>query len=263
MTPDTTLFTPLLWQGLLLSLGINLLFFLLALVKQSDHFTDITYSLTFIALGLFYTLRLPLISWMDLIALTLVIIWSVRLGSYLLMRIFWMGRDARFDRMRGVPLRFLTFWLLQALSVWVILLPLYVHQLRPLEKHLGLIPAAGLAIWLLGLTIETLADMQKFIFKLRHPEGKWIDQGLWHLSRHPNFFGEMLVWWGFFLFILPSTWPMLALSSGGPVFITLLLRFVSGVPMLEKSARKKYGHLPEFQTYLRSTRLLLPLPRLR
>ena len=118
-------------------------------------------------------------------------------------------------------------------------------------------------LWLLGLTIETASDMQKFVFKARTPKGAWIDQGLWRLARHPNFFGEMLVWWGFFLVTLPSVHSLRLLALAGPLFITLMLRFVSGVPILEKSAQKRFGHLPDYQAYRERTRLLLPLPRSR
>jgi len=261
--PDISqLLGPLLWQGLLLSLFINLLFFFFALIKQSDHFTDITYSLSFITLSLFYAFTQPLPGTIPLIAIVLVVAWAVRLGGYLLLRIFWMGKDARFDHMRNKPVRFLFFWLLQALTVWVLLLPLYSYQSAPHTTELNILSALGILTWLLGLIIESVADMQKFTHKARNPQGKWLDQGLWHLSRHPNFFGEMLVWWGFYLIVIPDGWPLRILALVGPLFITCLLRFISGVPLLEKSAHKKYGHLPEYHEYRTRTRLLLPLPRL-
>lgn len=253
--------TPLLWQGLLISLGINMLFFCMALIKQSDHFTDITYSLTYIALTLIYVLMHPPLGSRDLVAAILVVVWAVRLGSYLLMRIFWMGKDYRFDRMRGKPLRFLSFWILQALTVWIVLFPLYAMVVGPQTEYFDLISLAAVLIWAMGLGIETVADMQKFTFKAKNPTGLWPDTGLWHLSRHPNFFGEMLVWWGFFLYVLPPVWPLRFLALLGPLFISFMLRFVSGVPLLEKSAAKKYGHFPEYQEYLSRTRLLIPLPR--
>ncbi len=260
MSLSSELFSAILWQGLLLSLGINLLFFFFALIKQSDHFTDITYSLSFVALALFYSLANPKPGPLPLIAVVLVTAWAVRLGGYLLLRIFWMGRDARFDKMRGRALRFLGFWLLQALTVWLVLLPLYAFLSNPNSTHITIVTALGLLVWLLGLGIESVADMQKFTFKARTPAGQWVDQGLWRLARHPNFFGEMLVWWGFFLVALPGSWPLRILGLIGPVFITLLLRFVSGVPLLEKSAQKKYGQSPQYQAYKKRTRLLLPLP---
>lgn len=256
-------FSVALWQGLLFAIAINLLFFLLALWKQSDHFTDTTYSLTFMALALFYSLRIPAAGTVPLLALLLVYVWAVRLGSYLLLRIFWMGRDARFDKMRGKPLRFLFFWLLQAVTVWFVLLPHYAFLREPWFAEPSWLTALGLLLWATGLAVETTADMQKFTFKARLPEGRWIDSGLWKLSRHPNFFGEMLVWWGFFLAALPASWPLRAIGIAGPLFISLMLRFVSGVPLLEKSAFKKYGHLPEYSAYLDQTRLLVPWPKRR
>lgn len=261
MTVFADILSPLLWQGLLVSVAINLLFFFVALIKQSDHFTDITYSLTFVVLTLSYVLKHPTPSSHELLAAVLVLVWAVRLGTYLLLRIFWMGKDTRFDRMRGKPLRFLSFWMLQALTVWIVLLPLYALVVDRSLRPFNLLSLCALLLWALGLCVETVADMQKFIFKARHPGGLWLDSGLWHLSRHPNYFGEMLVWWGYFLFVLPATWPLRLLALLGPLFLSLMLRFVSGVPLLEQSAARKYGQMPEYRDYQARTRLLLPLPR--
>lgn len=261
MNESSTLFSDLVWNGLLLSLALNLFFYLFALIRRSDHFTDITYALSFIALCLFYLLSRPQAGPLPLLAAVLVTAWAARLGGYLLLRIYWTGKDARFDRMRHKPLRFLSFWILQASTVWLVLFPLYAFVSAPSRvAPITLYP--GLLLWLLGMGIETTADMQKFVFKARTPEGAWIDQGLWHLARHPNFFGEMLVWWGFFLVVLPSVASLRLLALVGPLFITLMLRFVSGVPLLEKSARQRFGHLPAYQAYRARTRLLVPLPRL-
>jgi len=262
MIPNQTVFSSLLWNGLLLSLAVNLLFYLFALIRRSDHFTDITYSLSFVILTLFYILSRPKPGPLPLISAVLVTAWAARLGGYLLLRIYWTGKDARFDRMRNKPLRFLVFWLLQAATVWLVLFPLFAFvsdSTASISTRIFL----GLFLWAIGMTVETTADMQKFVFKARNPEGLWIDSGLWGLARHPNFFGEMLVWWGFFLVTLPSINSLRILALIGPLFITLMLCFVSGVPILEKSAQKRYGHLSAYRAYRTRTRLLIPLPRLR
>ena len=151
--------------------------------------------------------------------------------------------------------------MLQALTVWIVLLPLYDLVVGPSLRPFNLLSLCALLLWALGLSVETVADIQKFVFKIRYPAGPWPDSGLWHLSRHPNYFGEMLVWWGFFLFVLPTTWPLRILALLGPLFLSLMLRFVSGVPLLEQSAARKYGQMQAYHDYRARTRLLLPLPR--
>ena len=170
----------------------------------------------------------------QLVASLLVLLWAVRLGAYLCRRILRMKVDHRFDEMRDKPLRFARFWLLQA---------------------------AGAAVWLAGLLIETVADAQKSAFWAR-PEnrGHFIAGGFWRYSRHPNYFGEILVWWSLFLYAVPFLHGAAFTAAIGPVFITLLLLFVSGIPPLERSADEKYGDDPAYRDYKRRTSILVPLP---
>jgi len=124
--------------------------------------------------------------------------------------------------------------------------------------------AVGFLLFVAGLLIETFSDAQKFRFK-RKPENRnrWIQSGLWRYSRHPNYFGEILLWWGLFLVILPGLTGWQWLTVFGPISITILLLFISGIPLLEKSGDEKYGDNPEYQAYKNSTSLLIPLPRRR
>ena len=105
--------------------------------------------------------------------------------------------------------------------------------------------------------IETIADHQKFVFKNKNPK-KFIKSGLWKYSRYPNYFGEMLLWWGLFIMITPYLGGISLLTIIGPIFITFILLFVSGIPMLEKSYNQKYGKDKEYQEYKRSTSKLIP-----
>src|SRR5678815_5674374 len=119
--------------------------------------------------------------------------------------------------------------------------------------------AAGALIWLAGLVIETVADAQKFGFKNREGlRSRWTDRGLWRYSRHPNYFGELLCWWGIFVFTLPGLgwWALAGLA--GPLTITVLLLFVTGIPTLEASAQRKWGQDPEYAAYRRRTNRLVP-----
>jgi steroid 5-alpha reductase family enzyme len=123
----------------------------------------------------------------------------------------------------------------------------------------GRLPACR--IWLVGLVIEAAADAQKSAFKAKEENReRFITSGLWSYSRHPNYFGEMLVWWGLFIYAVPFLQGAAFAVVIGPVFITLLLLFVSGIPLLEQSAEAKYGDDPAYREYRRRTSILVPLP---
>ena len=197
----------------------------------------------------------------QLTASLLVLVWAVRLGGYLLARILRIKVDHRFDEMRDRPLRFARFWLLQAISVAVVMLPVTYLLGRDDPPSFGPWMTAGGVIWLLGLVIETVSDAQKSAFKSKvENRERFVTSGLWRYSRHPNYFGEMLVWWGLFVFAVPFLHGAAFAVVIGPVFITLLLLFVSGIPLLERSAEAKYGEDPAYREYKRRTSILVPLP---
>ena len=243
-----------------ISFAINAAFFAVAAIRRTDLVTDLSYSLSFAVLAIvlaFLGAGEPV----QLVASALVVIWAVRLGGYLFRRIRRTKVDHRFDGMREDPLRFGRFWLLQAIAVAVIMLPVSYLVSRDEAPGVGAWAVAGIAIWLVGLVIETAADQQKSAFR-SSPENRdrFIASGLWKYSRHPNYFGEMLVWWGLFVYAVPflDGWSWLVVT--GPVFITLLLLFVSGIPLLERSADEKHGDDPAYREYKRRTSILVPLP---
>jgi steroid 5-alpha reductase family enzyme len=244
----------------LIALAVNAAFFAIAATRKTDVVTDLSYSLSFAVLAIvipFEGGREPL----QLTASLLVLIWAARLGGYLFRRILKMKVDHRFDDMRDKPLRFARFWLLQAISVAVIMLPVSYLLGRNSAPGFGLWAVAGAAIWFIGLLIEAAADAQKSAFKAKNANrGRFITSGLWRYSRHPNYFGEMLVWWGLFVFAVPFLDGAAFAVVIGPVFITLLLLFVSGIPPLERSAEAKYGEDPAYREYKRRTSILVPLP---
>ena len=181
--------------------------------------------------------------------------------GYLFRRILRIKVDHRFDEMRDRPLRFARFWLLQAISVAVIMLPVSYLLGRDDTPDFGPWAIAGVAIWLAGLVIEAVSDAQKSAFKAKDENrGRFITTGLWRYSRHPNYFGEMLVWWGLFVFAVPFLDGAAYAVVIGPVFITLLLLFVSGIPLLERSADARYGDDPAYREYKRRTSILVPSP---
>ncbi len=247
----------------LVALGVNALFFVVAAIRKTDLVTDLSYSLSFAVLALvlpFLGARKPL----QLIAAAMVLLWAFRLGCYLFGRILRIKVDHRFDEMRGNPLRFASFWLLQAITVGVVMLPVsYLLGLDGAPKF-GPWMIVGLALWAAGLLIETVSDAQKSAFKGKEENrGRFVSSGLWRYSRHPNYFGEMLVWWGLFVYAVPFLDGAAFIVAIGPSFLTFLLLFVSGIPLLEKSAEAKYGTDQAYRRYKRQTSILVPLPRRR
>jgi steroid 5-alpha reductase family enzyme len=247
--------------SLALAFLVNAAFFAVAAARRTDVVTDLSYSLTFALLAvvlLFTGAREPV----QLVASLLVLLWAVRLGGYLFRRILRMKVDHRFDGMRDEPLRFARFWLLQAVTVAVVMLPVSYLLDRSDAPGFGPWQIAGASIWLAGLVIEAVADAQKSSFRAKDENrGRFIASGLWRYSRHPNYFGELLVWWGLFGYVLPVLDGAAYAVVSGPLFITLLLLFVSGIPPLERSADEKYGDDPAYRDYKRRTSVLVPLPR--
>jgi len=246
--------------SLLIALGVNAAFFAVAAIRETDVVTDLSYSLSFalLALALPYAGARKLV---QLIAALMVLLWAFRLGGYLFGRILRIKVDHRFDEMRDKPLRFARFWILQAISVAVIMLPVSYLLGRQGAYGFGPWAVAGMAIWFVGLAIETVADAQKSAFKgTAKNRERFISSGLWRYSRHPNYFGELLVWWGLFVYAVPFLDGAAFAVAIGPLFLTLLLLFVSGIPLLEKSAEKKYGADPAYREYRRRTSILIPLP---
>jgi len=247
---------------LIASFAIQGLFFAFAASFKTDKVTDLSYSLSFALLAIGLVIANRAFAPAQLLAAAFVVAWAARLGAYLLRRIIKIGKDARFDDKRGEFLKFLGFWVLQAIVVWVVMLPVTVFLSLPSVRGPEALSAFGALLWALGFGIEAASDAQKYAFRNDPANAKrWIETGLWKYSRHPNYFGETLLWWGLFIFMLPSLSGLLILLSVvGPLSITLLLLFVSGVPLLEKSADKRHGDDPDYQAYKRRTSLFVILP---
>ena len=129
----------------------------------------------------------------------------------------------------------------------------------PIRKELGWFTLLGLIIWFIGFGIEAVADAQKSAFKADSKnKRKFIQSGLWSKSRHPNYFGEIVLWIGVALIAFPvlQGWQYVTLVS--PVFVTLLLTKISGVPMLEKKADSKWGGQDDYEAYKKDTSVLIP-----
>ena len=165
------------------------------------------------------------------------------MAGYLLLRILKTGKDQRFDGIRENPLKFLVFFLLQIVWVYVVSLTvLFINSPNSPRVDIGASDIVGASLFLFGLVYETIADHHKYVFRNNpNNRGRFIRSGLWALSRHPNYFGEICVWWGAFLvsaaILRGGRW--VAIQS--PLFITSLLVFGSGMPTTERSSSRKYG----------------------
>ena len=250
--------------AILVSLGVALAvnggFFAVAAVRKTDVVTDLSYSLTFALLAIvlpFTGAGKPV----QLVASLLVVVWALRLGGYLFRRILRTKVDHRFDGIRENTLRFARFWFLQAITVAVVMLPVSYLLDREHPPGFGAWSIAGAVVWLVGFLVEAVADAQKTAFKAKDENrGRFVSTGLWRYSRHPNYFGEMLVWWGLFVYVVPVLHGAGFAVVAGPVYITLLLLFVTGIPPLERSADAKHGDKAAYRDYKRRTSILVPLP---
>ena len=241
---------------------IQWLAFIPAYLLQTEKFLDLTGSITYIAVVVTAVLLSPAVDERSILLLALVVIWAVRLGTFLFRRIQKAGKDARFDDIKPSFIRFLSFWTLQGLWVTFTVAAALAAVTTTMRKDLGLVALIGFLVWVFGFAVEAVADAQKSRFRA-DPEnkGKFIDSGLWAWSRHPNYFGEIVLWIGVAIIALPVLrgWQWITLIS--PVFVALLLTRVSGVPMLEKRADEKWGGQEAYEAYKERTPVLIPRPR--
>ncbi len=189
----------------------------------------------------------------------MVVIWALRLGTFLVRRIHKAGKDDRFDELKPSFLRFLNVWTIQGLWVTFTMAAALVAITTTKQVELDLFALIGFLIWIFGFSMEAVADLQKSRFNADPAnKGKFIHTGLWSRSRHPNYFGEIVIWIGVAVIALPvlQGWQWVALIS--PIFVTLLLTKVSGVPLLEKKADEKWGGQPDYEAYKKHTPVLIP-----
>jgi steroid 5-alpha reductase family enzyme len=235
--------------------------FIPAYLNQTEKFFDLTGSITYISVTLITLFLTPLRDLRSYLLTVLILIWAARLGTFLYRRIKAAGEDRRFREIKTSFPRFLMTWTIQGLWVtfssaaaWVVITSM---KRVPIDAY----AVVGLLIWILGFTIEVVADSQKSAFKADPAnDGKFINTGLWSWSRHPNYFGEIVLWLGVAIISLPvlQGWQWIAMIS--PIFITLLLTRISGIPMLEERADDKWGGQEDYEMYKAKTSILIPLP---
>ena len=228
---------------------------------QTERFFDLTGSITFLVLT---AGALVIRGGFDLRSLAIaaaIAVWALRLGPFLFLRVRRDGEDRRFRQIKPNFPVFLMTWTLQGLWVSLTaaaaLAALLASESRPPDWTL----AAGLVLWALGFVVEVTADAQKTRFRAA-PENRdrYITSGLWAWSRHPNYFGEIVLWVGIAVIAAPAleAWQLATLVS--PVFVWLLLTRISGVRMLEARANRRWRDDPGYRDYVRRTNTLLPRP---
>lgn len=242
-----------------MAFAVNWVAFVPAYLGRTERFYDLTGSITYLGV---VASALALSGATDLRAIllgTLVALWAVRLGSFLFARIRREGGDARFEGIKVSFPRFLMAWTLQGLWVLLTLACALVAITSPAAPPLGGFAIVGAVVWVVGFSIEVIADRQKSRFRSDPANrGRFIQTGLWARSRHPNYFGEITLWVGVALIALPELggWQHVTLVS--PVFVYLLLTRVSGIPILEERAEARWGDDPAYRAYRDRTPSLLP-----
>ena len=239
---------------ILLIFSIQWISFIPAYIFQTEKFFDLTGSITYLTtvIAALYITDSGKIA--DYVIVLCVVIWAIRLGSFLFMRIHKAGEDRRFREIKTNFTRFFMTWTLQ--GMWVSMCLLCV--LTALTSYSGIIMNnvfyIGLLIFIIGFIIEVVADHQKTVFRKDvNNKDKFISTGLWSYSRHPNYLGEILLWFGVAIMSFSSLQDLQYFTLISPIFVYVLLVYISGIRILENQGDKKWGHLDSYKEYLKNT----------
>lgn len=247
---------------LILDFGINWAAWIVASTFQTEVFYDIVGTLSYTTVVLFALINAGHYHLRQIGVVSMVLLWTWRLGTFLFYRTLSTGGDSRFDEAKTQPLKFFIFWTLQAVWAWVCCLPVIIICAEGRNPSLGPTDIIGVAIFALGFVFEATADFQKLLFK-RDPSnrGRFIKSGVWSLCRYPNYFGEILLWWGIFLTSAKALQDEEFVSIVSPLFVMLLLLGVSGIPIQEKQAKERWANDAEYAAYRDRTPLLIPFTK--
>ncbi|MDD9959736.1 MAG: DUF1295 domain-containing protein [Gammaproteobacteria bacterium] len=241
---------------------LHWLVFVPSFIFQTEHYFDLTGSISYIATVTIAAVMHPLLDLRGLIICVLIAIWAARLGSFLFLRVKKAGQDRRFNEIKTRFWRYLFTWTLGGAWVFITMAAGLAAITSMTQRPLGIFLVLGVGLWIIGFVIEVIADRQKTNFR-KNPENaeKFITTGLWSYSRHPNYFGEIVLWIGIAVIALPTLvgWQYLTLIS--PIFVLFLLVKISGVKLLEEGGQKRWGSNPEYQHYVATTSTLVPLPK--
>jgi steroid 5-alpha reductase family enzyme len=253
-------------QAVFIAFIIQWILFVPAFYYQTEKFYDLAGSATYISVFSYIGFQSYFainINIGNILLASFIMLWAIRLGSFLFTRIQKSGQDKRFNTIKPSPTRFFMAWTFQ--GMWVSLCSMCA--LTAIASKNGVILNSyfyiGMLVFIVGFVLEIIADWQKSVFR-KNPMNKdqFIAHGLWHYSRHPNYFGEITLWLGISIMSLSSlsSWQYITLIS--PLFTYILLVYISGVRLLEISGMEKWGHLESYQNYIRTTPSLFPFSKL-
>jgi steroid 5-alpha reductase family enzyme len=252
----------LIQNAILIAYIIQWIAFIPAYLFQTEKFYDLTGSITYLTVVTYvsyHSYASMNVNMASIVLAACILLWTIRLGSFLFMRIHKAGEDKRFREIKPAPTRFFMTWTLQ--GMWVSICSMCA--LTAIASTNGVVQNSlffiGLLVFVVGFVFEIIADMQKSNFR-KDPKHKdqFIQEGLWAYSRHPNYFGEITLWTGIAIMSLSSLSGGQYITLISPLFTYLLLVYVSGVRLLEISGKEKWGHLESYQNYVNRTPSLFP-----
>ena len=244
---------------LIVAVLLQIIFFIPSFLLKTEKYYDLVGSLTYITTVSLAYFSVENKTMIDSIIYFYVMVWALRLGIYLFRRVRNDGKDVRFEQAKRHFLWFLQYWMGQALWVSLTACAAIIAILSPEEDTLPVLAMVGMALWLSGFTIESLSDYQKRAFrKENNPSEAFIHTGLWARSRHPNYFGEIMLWTGIAVIASNTLTGIEYITLVSPIFVYILLTRMSGINKLEQIADERYGNLEEYQRYKRNTPVLVP-----
>jgi len=239
-------------------LAYFIIFFIIAQLKNDNSIVDVAWGLGFVVVAIYSLIATDSYSLRSIVVSSVTIIWGLRLAYHILKRNWGQGEDFRYQQMREnwgdnqMIRAFFRVFMLQAVILLIISYPIILVNAQP-QLDWGLLDSLGLFIWLVGFFFEAVSDKQLSNFlATRNDKEEIMTDGLWNYTRHPNYFGEATMWWG--IFVLVSSVDLGLTTIISPIIITLLLLFVSGVPLLEK----KYADNKRYQEYAERTNKFFP-----
>ena len=233
--------------------------FIPSYLLSTEHFFDLTGSITFITVSILAFLMNDFKNLRQWIVLILILIWALRLGSFLFLRIRKAGEDSRFTTIKKDFSVFFLTWNLQGLWVLFTLFGALTILTSNNNSNFGILDIIGILIWIIGFVIEVVSDRQKSEFKNNKSNvGQFIQSGLWKYSRHPNYFGEILIWTGMAVIGVTIYSGLGWLGLISPFFVFVILNYISGVRLLEKQANERWGSNNAYQSYKQKTPVLFP-----
>ncbi len=233
--------------------------FFIGHIKQNNSMSaDVAWGIGFIMIALYSLAQQPYIVARQILVTMLICFWGLRISIFLLWRGWGKGLDPRFAELQKnwgslLPLYSFIFIFMGQGFITLMMSTSIICIINNQTSGLNIIDIIGASIWLSGFCFEIVSDLQLY-FYLKNPVKKYpiMKEGLWRYSRHPNYFGEMLMWWGIWVISLSTPYALISIIS--PLTITLMLLYVSGIP----AAEKQMAHIPEYEQYKKETPMLIP-----